>query len=102
MNSFEKLKLTKQLLIAVADAGFVQPTELQSKIFNRINGGQDVIAIAPDGAGKSTALILAVLNKLKFIEEIAPRVLVLVSEKENGEILIDQFHSLNRNRDLRI
>jgi ATP-dependent RNA helicase RhlE len=102
MNSFEKLKLTKQLLIAVADAGFVQPTELQSKIFNRINGGQDVIAIAPEGAGKSTALILAVLNKLKFIEEIAPRVLILVPEKESGEILIDQFHTLNRNRNLRI
>lgn len=102
MNSFEKLKLSKQLLIAVSDAGFVQPTELQSKIFNRINGGQDVIAIAPDGAGKSTALILAVLNKLKFIEEIAPRVLVLVPERENGELLIDQFHTLNRNRNLRI
>ncbi|RZJ88628.1 MAG: DEAD/DEAH box helicase, partial [Chryseobacterium sp.] len=102
MNSFEKLKLSKQLLIAVSDAGFVQPTELQSKIFNRINGGQDVIAIAPDGAGKSTSLILAVLNKLKYIEEIAPRVLVLVPEKENGEALIDQFHTLNRNRNLRI
>ncbi|MRX48058.1 DEAD/DEAH box helicase [Pedobacter puniceum] len=102
MASFEKLKLTKQLLIAVSNAGFVQPTELQSKILTRINGGQDVIAVAPEGAGKSTALVLAVLNKLKFTEEIAPRVLVLVPDIESGELLIDAFHTLNRNRNLRI
>lgn len=102
MESFEKLKLSKQLQIAVANAGYIQPTELQSKIFSRINGGQDVIAIAPDGAGKTTAIVLATLNKLKFTEEIAPRVLILVPDIEQGELLIDQFDTLNRNRNLRI
>jgi ATP-dependent RNA helicase RhlE len=102
MSSFEKLKLSKQLLISVGNAGYVQPTELQSRIFSRINGGQDVIAIAPEGAGKSTTIVLATLNRLKFTEEIAPRVLILCPDIESVDILVDQFHTLNRNRNLRI
>lgn len=102
MSSFEKLKLSKQLQIAVSNAGFAQPTSLQTKIFSRINGGQDLVAVAPEGAGKSTALVLASLNKIRHTEEIAPRVLVLVPNKERGEALIAQFHLLNRNKSLRI
>ncbi|RRN76735.1 DEAD/DEAH box helicase, partial [Pseudoxanthomonas sp. SGD-10] len=70
--------------------------------FSRINGGQNLVAVAPDGSGKSTTIVLATLNKLKFTEEIAPRVLILVPDIESGEKLIDQFHTLNRNRSLRI
>src|SRR5690606_35144242 len=84
------------------NAGFIQPTPLQSAIFSRINGGQNLVALAPDGGGKSTSIVLAALNKLKFTEEIAPRVLVMVPDMESGEQLIDQFHILNRNRSLRI
>lgn len=61
-----------------------------------------MVAVAPEGAGKSTSLILASLNKIKHTEEIAPRVLVLVSSKERGQSLVEQFHSLNRNKSLRI
>ncbi len=102
MSSFEKLKLSKQLQIAVANAGFIRPTPLQTSIFSRVNGGQNLVAVAPDGSGKSTSIVLAALNKLKFTEEIAPRVLVMVPDIESGEKLIDQFHNLNRNRSLRI
>ncbi len=102
MSSFEKLKLSKQLQIAVLNAGFSQPTSLQSKIFSRINGGQDLVAVAPEGSGKSTAIVLASLSKLKHTEEIAPRVLIMVPSKERGEALIEQFQLLNRNKSLRI
>lgn len=102
MSSFEKLKLSKQLQKSVSDAGFIQPTTLQSSIFSRINGGQNLVAVAPEGAGKSTSIVLASLNKLKHTEEIAPRVLILVADMERGETLIEQFHSLNRNKSLRI
>jgi ATP-dependent RNA helicase RhlE len=101
-GTLEQLKLSKQLLNAVKQAGFLSPTELQSKLFPRINGGQDLIAIGPDGSGKTTSCVLAALNKIKFIEEIAPRILYLVPDIETGEEVLDCFHTLNRNRDLRI
>lgn len=102
MATLEKLKLSKQLLAAMASEGYLSPKEIQSKLFPRINGGQDLVAIGPDGCGKSTTCVLAALNKINFIEEIAPRVLYLVPDIETGEEILDQFHTLNRNRDLRI
>jgi superfamily II DNA/RNA helicase len=49
----EKFKLNKQLIKSVNDAGFDNPKELQLKMLNRIIGGQDVIAIGPEGSGKN-------------------------------------------------
>jgi len=101
MATLEKLKLSKQLLAAMASEGFLTPKEIQSKLFPRINGGQDLVAIGPDDCGKTTTCVLAALNKIKFIEEIAPRILYLVPDIESGEAVLDKFYTLNRNRDLR-
>ena len=78
MATLEKLKLSKQLLAAVNSKGFLSPKEIQTKLFPRINGGQDLVAIGPEGCGKTTTCVLAALNKIQFTEEIAPRVLYLV------------------------
>ena len=102
MATLEKLKLSKQLLTAVTSNGFLIPKEIQTILFPRINGGQDLVAIGPEGCGKTTTCVLAALNKIQFTEEIAPQVLYLVPDQETGEAVIDQFHTFNRNRDLRI
>ncbi len=102
MSALEKLKLSKQLQIAMTNAGYLNAREIQSKLLPRIHGGQNIIAIGPDGSGKTTTYILAALNKLQFTEDIAPRVLVLVPDIESGEKVLDQFNVLNRNRNLRI
>ncbi len=102
MSAIEKLKLNKNITAAMLDAGYFNAKELQAKILPRIHGGQNVVAIGPEGCGKTTAYILASLNKIKVIEEIAPRILVLVPDIASGELVIEQYHQLNRNRDLRI
>lgn len=102
MATLEKLKLSKQLLAAVNSKGFLSPKEIQTKLFPRINGGQDLVAIGPEGCGKTTTCVLAALNKIQFTEEIAPRVLYLVPDQESGDAVLEQFHAFNRNRDLRI
>ena len=101
MATLDKLKLSKQLLTSMTSNGYLSPTELQTILFPRLHGGQDIVAIGPDGCGKTTTCILAALNKINFTEEIAPRVLYLVPDIETGEEVLDQFHTLNRNRDLR-
>ncbi|MDA9555642.1 DEAD/DEAH box helicase [Pelobium sp.] len=102
MAALEKLKLGKQLLTAMTTNGFLSPKEIQGKLFPRIHGGQDLVAIGPDGCGKTTTCVLAALNKIQFIEEIAPRILYLVPDIIAGEIVLDLFHTFNRNRNLRI
>jgi len=76
----EKLKLSKQLVRSVTAAGYFTPKEIQSKTLSRIIGGQDIIAVAPEGSGKTTAYILGVLMRLKFGFEEAPRALILVPD----------------------
>lgn len=100
--SLEILKLNKQLNTAMADVGFVEPKEVQAKTLSRIIGGQDLVVIGPEGCGKTTAMILGVLAKLKYAFEIAPRAIIMVHSKDNGLELEDQFRLLGKNLDLRV
>lgn len=97
-----KIKLNKQLVRSVADAGYESPTELQQKIMARIIGGNDVVAIAPEGGGKTTAYALAVLNRFSYEADGVPKVLILSPNQESVEAVIDRLNVLNRNRSINI
>ena len=99
---FEKLKLNKQLVRSVNEAGFTNPTELQLKTLTRIVGGQDIIAIGPEGSGKTTAYVLGVLNRFNYAPEGVPRVLILVPDKEQVMAVLEQFERLNKNKSISI
>lgn len=94
----DKLKLNKQLVRSITDAGYLNPKEMQQKTLSRIIGGQDVIAIGPEGCGKTTTYILAVLNRLKHTPEGVPNILILVPDKEKVLAVISQIELLNRNK----
>ena len=98
----EKLKLNKQLVKSATEAGFLGPKEIQARTLSRIAGGQDLIAIAPEGAGKTSTYVLAVLNRLKHGLEEAPRALILVPSKEKAEEVTARFELLNKNKTIRI
>ncbi|MEJ6980180.1 DEAD/DEAH box helicase [Pedobacter sp. P351] len=98
----EKLKLNKSLVRSITDAGFITPKEVQVKTMTRIIGGQDIIAIGPEGCGKTSTYILGVLTKLKNGFEDAPRALILVPDKERVLSVIEQFELLNKNKTIRI
>nr|WP_233166819.1 DEAD/DEAH box helicase [Pedobacter sp. ASV2] len=86
----------------MTDAGFLTPKEVQLKTMSRILGGQDVIAVGPEGIGKTTTYVLATLMKLKYAFEEAPRALILVPDAEHVAEVIAQFNLLNRNKTFRI
>ena len=100
--SLEQLKLSKPLVSAMTAAGYLTPKEIQAKTMSRILGGQDVIAIGPEGSGKTTTYVLGVLMRLKYGFEEAPRALILVPTKERVLEVIEQFKLLNRNQTIRI
>lgn len=82
MDSFEDLNLTKQLLSAIADLGFEKPTPMQKEAYPVILSGKDVVGIAQTGTGKTLAYILPLIRYLKYSEQVAPRILVLVPTRE--------------------
>ena len=98
----EKLKLNKQLVRSLTGAGYLAPKEIQLKTLSRITGGQDVIAVGPDGCGKTSTYILAVLNKLKHNLDGVPHVLILVPDKEQVLDVIARFELLNKSKPVQI
>ena len=102
MVLLEKLKLSKPLVRAMTDAGYLGPKEIQLKTMSRILGAQDVIAIAPQGSGKTSTYVLGSLMRLKYGFEEAPRALVLVPDKEHVLAVIERYELLNKNQTIRI
>ena len=47
--TFNELNISKQILMALEDAGFEQPTPIQERAFPVIRSGKDVIGIAQSG-----------------------------------------------------
>ncbi|MBI2313784.1 MAG: DEAD/DEAH box helicase [Betaproteobacteria bacterium] len=62
---FSKLGLSAEILRAVADQGYLEPTPVQAQAIPPILAGQDIMAGAQTGTGKTAAFTLPMLEKLK-------------------------------------
>lgn len=95
--SLEQLKLSKPLVSTMSALGYLSAKEMQLRTMSRILGGQDIIAIGPEGSGKTTTYVLATLMRLKTGGGDAPRALILVPTKEKVLEVMEYFNQLNRN-----
>jgi ATP-dependent RNA helicase RhlE len=84
--SFDSLGLSAELLRAVREQGYTQPTPIQSKAIPVILSGKDVLAGAQTGTGKTAGFTLPLLQRLSEKPPIqgkrAPRALVLTPTRE--------------------
>jgi ATP-dependent RNA helicase RhlE len=62
---FTELGLDPELLRAIADQGYTEPTPVQAKAIPPILAGQDVMAAAQTGTGKTASFTLPLLQRLK-------------------------------------
>ncbi len=98
--SFKKLHPT--IKEALNNKDFEAPLPFQKEILPKIKGGANVYGIAPKGAGKTTALIISVVHRLKGMAfEDSPRVLILVKDKQAALSLQQEFQTFIRHTDLR-
>lgn len=82
---FEDLNLDPRIMQAIQEAGFSQPTPIQSMAIPEIMAGKDLRASAQTGTGKTAAFLLPALQRLATPCEkkgIGPRILVLVPTRE--------------------
>jgi ATP-dependent RNA helicase RhlE len=61
---FTALGLSPQLTKAVREAGYTEPTPIQTKAIPAVLSGGDVIGIAQTGTGKTAAFVLPILQML--------------------------------------
>lgn len=63
-NEFDQLGLHPQLVQAVNERGYSEPTPIQSEIIPLMLAGQDVLGQAQTGTGKTAAFALPILHTL--------------------------------------
>ena len=97
---FNRLDLHAELLSNLDDLGFHTMTPIQALSLPKILDGQDVIAQAKTGSGKTAAFGLGILNKLD-VKKFKVQCLVLCPTRELAdqvevEIIMDDPASISR------
>ena len=87
--NFKELGLNSQMLEAISFMGFEQATPVQEFAIPEILKGNDLIACAQTGTGKTAAFVLPVLDKLTEDHKRETNVLIIVPTRELA-IQIDQ------------
>ncbi len=105
-DPFKQLSLSKPILRALSDEGYVDPTEIQTAAIPQLLEGKDLLATAQTGTGKTAAFALPILEKLyqsrrgiRNIRNRTPRhirALVLTPTRELALQIDESFHAYGR------
>lgn len=97
---FEEYPLSPKILKSLAELGFKRPTDIQFRAIPSILDGEDVMAIAQTGTGKTAAFAIPVIHKLmqhrSKVEHSGIRCLVMVPTRELAIQISDVFKSIGR------
>lgn len=75
-------KINEKLQDALIENGLTEANILQMETFSTIKSGADCMIISPAGTGKSTTIVLNVIQQLAGQTEESPRALIIVEDKE--------------------
>lgn len=77
MQTFESFGLKAQILQAISDLGFVEPTPIQEKIIPQLLSSKaDVIGLAQTGTGKTASFGLPIIQKTNIKSEITQAIIL--------------------------
>ena len=83
MALFEELGLQENLLKAIGDLGFTQPTPIQEKAIPvLLSGTKDLIGLAQTGTGKTAAFGLPLLQLVEGTKKKFPQALIICPTRE--------------------
>ena len=84
---FRALHLSPQIVQAVRDAGYTEPTPIQIEAIPLILAGHDVIGIAQTGTGKTAAFVLPILMKLAESKQTVTQAYNAARNRQSGRRL---------------
>ncbi|MDB5264266.1 MAG: box helicase [Adhaeribacter sp.] len=98
---FEEYKISPEIIRSLAESGFKRPTDIQYKSIPPVLKGEDVLAIAQTGTGKTAAFAIPVLHVLHERKKIARRpdgikCLVMVPTRELAIQITEVFDQLGK------
>ena len=102
--SFADLGLSDELLKAVAEAGYTEPTPIQAQAIPSVLMMRDIIGIAQTGTGKTASFVLPMIDILAHGRRRAlmPRSLILEPTRELAAQVAENFEKYGKNHDLKM
>ncbi|MDR3178037.1 MAG: DEAD/DEAH box helicase [Campylobacteraceae bacterium] len=97
MKTFENFKLHEQVLRAVKEAGFREPSPIQQEIIPLIMEGRDVVGQAQTGTGKTAAFSLPVISMIDPSQK-KVQALVITPTRELATQISDEMYMFGRFR----
>jgi ATP-dependent RNA helicase RhlE len=95
---FEELELAPELVRAVKDQGYEEPTPIQAMAIPEALAGKDVLGRAQTGTGKTAAFVLPTLHRLREGEGL--RALVLCPTRELAIQVAESAEEYGKHLDL--
>ena len=102
MTTFSDLGLSPETLRAVTEAGYTEPTPIQSQAIPIALAGRDILGIAQTGTGKTASFTLPMIDRLAMGRSKArmPRSLILTPTRELAAQVSESFVKYGKNHKL--
>lgn len=96
--TFDELGLGPDVLKAVAETGYIEPTPIQAKAIPQVLAGRDVLGIAQTGTGKTASFTLPMIDRLARGRARArmPRSLILEPTRELAAQVAENFETYGK------
>jgi ATP-dependent RNA helicase RhlE len=95
-------KINEELQQALIENGLTEANAMQKETFSTLKSGSDCIIIAPKGSGKSTTIVLNVIQRLAGATEESPRALIIVEDKAKVLEMESIFEKYGKNSNLEV
>ncbi|RYJ52593.1 DEAD/DEAH box helicase [Flavobacterium petrolei] len=95
-------KINEELQQALIENGLTEANAMQKETFSTLKSGSDCIIIAPKGSGKSTTIVLNVIQRLAGANEESPRALIIVEDKAKVLEMESLFEKYGKNSNLEV
>ena len=102
--TFADLGLSEDLLRAVSEAGYTEPTDIQREAIPPVLMMKDIIGIAQTGTGKTASFVLPMIDIMASGRRRAlmPRSLILAPTRELAAQVAENFEKYGKNHDLKL
>jgi ATP-dependent RNA helicase RhlE len=95
-------KINTNLQENLISNGLVEANAMQEDTFSTLKSGADCLIIAPTSSGKTTTIVINVIQKLAGKTEESPRALIIVEEKAKVLEMLALFEQYGKNSGLEI
>ena len=95
-------KINPKLQQALVENELAEANELQQETFSTIKSGVDAVIQSPKGSGKTTTIVLNVIQRMEKAVGESTRALVLVEDKEKVLQTVELFKQFANYTDLRV